>query len=86
MYLGVCSSKKEIFRVWSFSEKFAAKGNSLEAIDKYSHVFICNHLNKHLSSEQKPIYNVKILISEQIGFAAVLYFGQKKLYFLFSAG
>ena len=40
------------------------------------HVFICISLKLTLSSGQKPVYTVKILISEQIAFVAVLYLGQ----------
>ena len=36
-----CSYKKEIFRIYTFSEQLAAKGNSPEATHKYSHLFIC---------------------------------------------
>ena len=45
-------------------------------LDKYSHLFICISLKWTLSSGQKLVYTVKILISEQIALAAVLYFGQ----------
>ena len=50
--------------------------------DKHSHLFICISLKWTLSSGQKAAYNVKILVSEQIAFATVLYLGQV----LFSAG
>ena len=48
----------------------------LQLLDKFCHVFICIPLKQTLSSGQKPVYTVKILISEQIAVAAVLYFGQ----------
>ena len=60
-----------------YSEQVAARGNSLEALDKYYHVFICISLKQTLHSGQNPVYTVKILISEQIAFAAVVYFGQR---------
>ena len=74
------SYKKEIFRVSSFSEQFAAKGNSLGATWKIE--FICTSLKQTLSSGQKPVCIVKILISEQIAFAAVPSLDK----FLFSTG
>ena len=49
--------------------------------DKYSHLFICLSLKQTLSSRQKPVYTVKILISEQIDFVAVLYFEQVSVFF-----
>ena len=45
-------------------------------LDKYRHLFICISLKQTLSSGQKPVYTVKIVISEQIAFATAFYFGQ----------
>ena len=45
-------------------------------LNKYSHLFICILLKDTLSSGQKPVYTVKTITSEQIVFAAKLYFGQ----------
>ena len=45
-------------------------------LDKSSHMFIGTSLKWTISSGKKPAYTVKILISEQIPFTAVLYFGQ----------
>ena len=41
VYSVICSYKKEIFWVYSFSEQVVAKGIPLRLFDKYSHVFIC---------------------------------------------
>ena len=48
----------------------------IQLLDKYSHVFICIPLKQTLSSGQKSVYTVKILISKQIAVAAVLHFGE----------
>ena len=45
-------------------------------INIYSHLFICISLKWTLSSGQKPVYIVHILISGQTAFSAVLYFGE----------
>ena len=45
-------------------------------LDKYSHLFICISLKETLNSGQKPVYTFKTKTTEQIAFAAVLYFGQ----------
>ena len=58
----ICSYKKEISQVYSFSEQVTAKGNSPK--------------DQTVSSGQKPAYTVKILISEIVPFAAAFYFGQ----------
>ena len=52
------------------------KENSPGATDKYSLLFICISLKWILSSGQKPVCTVRMLISEQIAFAGILYFGQ----------
>ena len=39
-------------------------------------MLICITLKETLSSGQKPVYNTKIVTSEQITFDAVVYFGQ----------
>ena len=50
-----------------FSEQVAAReGVPQGLLDKYSHLFICTSLKWILSSEQKPVCTVKILISEEI--------------------
>ena len=76
MYPVICSYKKELFRANSFLEQVATKGINIIRRDKYNHVFVCLSLKYTLSSGQKPVYTVKILISEQLAFAAVVYFGQ----------
>ena len=45
-------------------------------LDEYSHLFICTLLKGTLSSGQKPVYTFKTKTSEQIAFAAILYFGE----------
>ena len=52
------------------------KGIPQGLLDKYNHMFICTSLQWTLSSGQKPVCIVKILVLEQIAFAAKLYFGQ----------
>ena len=47
-----------------------------------NNLFICVSLKLTLSSDQKPVYPVKILVSEQIALAAVLPLDK----FFFSAG
>ena len=47
-----------------------------------NNLFICVPLKLTLSSDQKPVYPVKILVSEQIALAAVLPLDK----FFFSAG
>ena len=42
--------KKEIFRVSSFSEQVAGKGNSQGLLDRWSHLFICTSSKWTLSS------------------------------------
>ena len=64
--------KRKFFGSHLFSKQATAKGNSP---DKYGHLFICFSLKYTLSIEQKPVYTVKILISEQTTLLAVLYFG-----------
>ena len=61
-----CIVKEKISRSFSFSKQ----------VDKYCHQFICLLFKQTLSNEQKPVYTLKILISEQIAFRAALYFGQ----------
>ena len=56
-----------------FQNKPQQRGIRQGLLDKYSHLFICISLKQTLSSGQKSVYTVKILISEQIDFAAVLY-------------
>ena len=59
-----------------FQNKSQRRGIPQRLLDKYSHVLICISLKQTLTNGQKPVYTVKILISEQIAFAAVVYFGQ----------
>ena len=59
-----------------FQNKSQRRGIPQGLPDKYSHLSICILSKWALSSGQKPVYTAKILISEQIAFAAVLYFGQ----------
>ena len=59
-----------------FQSKSQWRRISQGLLDKYSHPFICISLKWILSSGGKPVYTVKILISDQIAFAVVLYFGQ----------
>ena len=82
MQFTYCPYKKEVFRVTSFSERVAAKGNSQKLLDKHNHLFICASLKSILSSWQKPVYTVKIVTSEYIAFATVLTLDK----FLFFAG
>ena len=72
----ICSYKNEIFRVSSFSKQVAAKGNSPGATWQIQTPVYLISLKWILSSGQKPVYTVKILLSEQIVFTAALYFGQ----------
>ena len=52
-------------------------GTSCSEVEFPSHLLICVSLKQRkLSSGEKPVYNVQLLISEQIAFAPVLYFGQ----------
>ena len=68
--------KRKFFGSLLFQNKLQRSRILQELLDKYSHLFICISLKWALSSEQKSIYIVKILISEQTVFAAVLCFGQ----------
>ena len=44
-------------------------------LDKYGHMFIIHIIKIDISSGRKLVYTVEILISEQIPFAVVFYFG-----------
>ena len=68
--------KRKFFGSLLFQNKLQRRGIPQGLLDKYSHLFICISLKWTLSSGQKLVYTVKILISEQIALAAVLYFGQ----------
>ena len=70
------SIKMKFFGSILFQKKLQQKGIPQRLLDKYSHLFICISLKQTLGNGQKPVYNVKILISKQIALAAVLYFGQ----------
>ena len=68
--------KRKFFGSLLFQNKLQRRGIPQGLLDKWSHLFIWISLKWTLSSGQKPECIVKILISEQIAFAAVLYFGQ----------
>ena len=68
--------KNKLLRSIIFQNKSQGGGIPQGQLDKYSHLFISISVKQTLSSRQKPVYTVKILISDQIAFAAVLYFGQ----------
>ena len=68
--------KRNFFGSLLFQIKLQQRGIPQRLLDKYSHLFLSISLKLTLSSGQKPVYIVKILISEQIAFAAVLYFEQ----------
>ena len=70
------SIKRKFFGSLLFQNKLQRRGIPQGLLDKYSHLFICISLKWTLSSGQKPVCTVKILVSGQIAFAAVLYFGQ----------
>ena len=59
-----------------FKSTFHQRGIPQWLLDKYCHLFICISLKLTLISGQKLVYTVKTLMSEQIAFAAKLYFGQ----------
>ena len=68
--------KRKFFSSHLFQNRSQRRGIPQGLLDKYSHLFLCMSIKWKLSSEQKPVYTVKILVSEQIAFAAVLYFEQ----------
>ena len=68
--------KRKFFGSLLFQNKLQRRGIPQGLLDKWSHLFIWISLKWTLSSGQKPECIMKILISEQIAFAAVLYFGQ----------
>ena len=68
--------KRKFFGSLLFQNKSQRRGILQGLLNKYSRLFICISLKWTLSSGQKPVYTVKILVSEQIAFAAVLHFGQ----------
>ena len=53
-----------------FQDKSQRRGIPQRLLDKYGHLFICITLKQTLTSGEKPVYTVKILISEQIAFSA----------------
>ena len=68
--------KRISFESLFFSEQLQRRRILQELLDKYSDLFICVSWKVTLYSNQKPVYTVKTVMSEQIAFAAVLYFGQ----------
>ena len=68
--------KTKFFGSLLFPNKSQRRGIPQALLDKYRHLFIWISLKWILSSGQKPVYTVKILLSEQIVFTAALYFGQ----------
>ena len=68
--------KRKFFRSLLFQSKLPWGVIPQGLLDKYSYLFISISLKWTLGSGQKPVYTVKILVSEQIAFAAVLYFRQ----------
>ena len=68
--------KRKFFGCLLFQNKSQRRRIPWGLLDEYSHLFICISLKWALSSGQEPVYTVKILVSEQIAVAAVLYFGQ----------
>ena len=73
--------KRKFFGSLLFLNKLQWRGIRQGLHDKYSHLFICMSLKWTFSSGQKPVYTVKILVSEQIVFTAVLWFGQVFLFY-----
>ena len=69
-------TKRKFFRSILFQDKTQRRRIPQRLLDKHSHLFICTSLKQSLSCGEKPVYTVKILLSEQKAFAAVLYFGQ----------
>ena len=74
-------AKRKFLGSLLFQSKSQWRGILQGLLDKYSHLFICISLKWALSSGQKPVCTVKILVSGQIAFAAVLYFGQVFVFF-----
>ena len=68
--------KRKLCTYILFQNKSQQKGIPQVLLDKYRDLFICISLKQTLSSGHKAVYTVKILISEQIAFAARLYFAQ----------
>ena len=68
--------KRKFFWSFLFQNKSQQRRIPWGLLDEYSHLFICISLKWTLSSGQKPVCTVKILVSGQIAIAAVLYFGQ----------
>ena len=69
--------KKKFFGSILFQNKPQRKRIPQRLLDKYSIRFIYISLKQTLSSGLEPVYSVKILLlSKQIAFSAVLYFGQ----------
>ena len=69
-------TKTKFFGSLLFQNKWQRRGIPQALLDKYRHLFTWISLKWTLSSGQKPVYTVKILLSEQIVFTAALYFGQ----------
>ena len=57
-------TKRTFFGSLLFQNKLQQRGIPQKLLDKYSHLFICTSLRWTLSGGQKPVYTVKIVISE----------------------
>ena len=69
-------TKTQFFGSLLFQNKSQRRGIPQALLDKYRHLSIWTSLKWILSSGQKHVYTIKILLSEQIVFAAALYFRQ----------
>ena len=68
--------KRTFFGSILFQNKLQQRGIPQGPLDKYSDLLICILFKQTSISGQKSVYTVKILILEQIAFAAAFYFGQ----------
>ena len=68
--------KRKFFMSIIFQNKSQRRVIPYRLLNKYSHLFFCISLKDTLSSGQKPVYTIKTISSEQIVFAAKLYFEQ----------
>ena len=68
--------KRKFFGSILFYIKSQQMGIPQRLFDKHNHLLICTLLKQTSSSKQKPVYTVKILVSEEMAFAAVLHYGQ----------
>ena len=65
--------KRKFFRSLLFQRKLPRGVIPQGILNKYSYLFISISLKWTLGSGKKPAYTAKILVSEQIAFAAVLF-------------